>query len=382
MPSKPYRIGDRKLWYIRVELSPDPDGKRRQRTLSGTTRKEVTAKQIALLRELATGTALEPSTLTTGAYLARWLEEVVRPNKAVRTYEIRESLVRVHIAPALGPVLLTKLQPAHISAMLAAIQRDGSAKTALDVRTTLRIALEHAVRKWQLIPQNVADRVDPPRYEPPPVALWDEAQLAHFLAHNTGRRYSALYRLALDTGLRQAEILGLRWADLDPARGFLTVRRQSQRTTTAGFVTKTTKGKRGRSVALVAGTLAALQAHRVAQAAEREAAGAVWVEEDRIFPSRTGGPQPRESLHDDWTRTIRGLGLPHITFHVLRHLHATYLLLEGVHPRIVADRLGHASTAITLEVYSHIMPSMQVQAAEAFERAMARMTAPARTPEK
>ncbi len=381
MASKPYKIPGRDLWYCRIELPSAPDGKRRQRTLSGATRREVTGKQIALLRELATGTALEPSTLTTGAYLTRWVEEVVRPTRAVRTYEIRESIIRVHLIPALGSVLLTKLQPAHVSAMLAAIQRDKSAKTALDVRTVLHTALDHAVGKWQLLSQNVVDRVEPPRYEPPPVALWNEEQLAHFLAHNGGRRYSALYRLALDTGLRQAEILGLRWADLDPARGFLTVRRQSQRTTTAGFVTKVTKGKRGRSVALVAGTLAALAMHRATQAIERERAGTNWVEEDRIFSGRTGGPQPRENVHDDWTRTIKGLGLPHITFHVLRHLHATYLLLEGVHPRIVADRLGHASTAITMNTYSHVFPAMQVQAAEAFERAMGRMIAPRETPE-
>jgi len=382
MPSKPYKIPGRDLWYCRVELAPDPDGKRRQRTLSGATRKEVAAKQIALLRELATGTALEPSTLTTGAYLTRWVEEVVKPSRAVRTYEIRESIIRVHLIPALGSVLLTKLQPAHVSAMLAAIQRDKSAKTALDVRTVLHTALDHAVGKWQLLSQNVVDRVEPPRYEPPPVALWNEEQLAHFLAHNSGRRYSALYRVALDTGLRQGEILGLLWADVDMARALLAVQRQSQRTTTAGFATKITKGKRGRTVALAAGTLAALEDHRAAQAIERQAAGVAWVEENRIFPNRTGGPQPRENVHDDWTRTIRQLGLPHITFHVLRHLHATYLLLEGVHPRIVADRLGHASTAITMNVYSHVLVGMQVQAAEAFERAMGRMTPRPETPEK
>ena len=382
MPSKPYRIGDRKLWYIRVELSPDPDGKRRQRTLSGATRKEVTAKQLALLRELATGTALEPSTLTTGAYLTRWVEEVVRPSRAVRTYEQRESIVRLHLIPALGSVLLTKLTPAHVSAMLAAIQRDGgSAKTALDVRTVLHTALNHAVRKWQLLPLNVVDRVDPPRYEPAPPDLWNEEQLRHFLANNRGYRHSVLYRLALDTGLRQAELLGLRWADLDPAHRLLSVRRQSIKTLTRGYITTPTKGRRGRSVTLTPGTVAALREHRATQDAERAAAGATWRDEDRIFPNRTGGPQSKENVHDTWTRTIRTLGLPHIKFHSLRHLHATYLLLEGIHPKVVADRLGHANTGITMNIYSHVTSGLQEQAAAAFARAMERVGGAPETPE-
>ncbi len=373
MPSKPYRIAGRKLWYGRVEIGTSPEGKRRVRTLSGATRKEVTAKQIALLRELATGTALEPSTLTTGDYLTRWVEEVVRPTKAVRTYENRASLIRLHLIPALGPILLTKLQPAHVSAMLAALQRDRSAKTALDARTVLHTALTHAVRKWQLLPLNVVDRVDPPRYEPEPPTLWDEGQLRHFLAHNRGYRHSVLYRLALDTGLRQAELLGLRWADVDLAHRLLSVRRQSIKTLTQGYITTPTKGRRGRSVTLTPGTVVALREHRAVQDAARATVGAAWRDEDRIFPNRTGGPQSKENVHDTWTRTIRKLGLPHIKFHSLRHLHATYLLLEGIHPKIVADRLGHANTAITMEIYSHITSGMQEKAAESFERAMRRV---------
>ncbi|HEY8598332.1 MAG TPA: site-specific integrase [Thermomicrobiales bacterium] len=295
MPQKPYRIPGRALWYIRIELPPSPDGKSRQRTVSGVTRKEVVEKQVALLRELHAGTALEPSTLTVGEYLTRWVEEVVRPSRAVRTYEGRESMIRLHLIPHLGGVLLAKLQPAHISAMLAAIQRDKSAKTALDSRTVLHTALNHAVRKWQLLPQNPVDRVDPPRYEPEPPALWDEAQLRRFLAGNRDYRHSVLYRLALDTGLRQAELLGLRWADVDLAHRLLSVRRQSIKTQTQGYITTPTKGRRGRSVALTPGTVAALVAHRAAQDAERAAAGAAWRDEDRIFPNRTGGRSRRRT---------------------------------------------------------------------------------------
>ena len=376
MPAKPFRKPGRNRWYVAVELPNDPTtGKRRQRTLTGATRREVVDKQVALLRELATGTSLEPTTLTVGVFLDRWLEEVVKPGRSVRTYEVTESHVRVHLKPALGGILLAKLQPAHVTALLAKIQAAGrSPKTAINVRMTLHTALEHARLKWRLVRENIVDLVDRPLYEPVPADLWSEEELACFLDAVAGRRFEAFYRLALNTGMREAELLGLRWADVDVARGRLSVRRQTIRTLTEGSVEQVPKGKRARNITLTPGTVAVLEARRGRLRAERDAAGAAWRDEGRVFPNGTGGPLARETVYHDWLRTIRRHDLPHMVLHGMRHLHATYLLLEGVHPKIVADRLGHSSTSVTTETYSHVTPNMQREAADAFDRALDRAT--------
>lgn len=357
MPGKPFRRNAG--WAVVVERERGPDGERRQRWLTGRTRREVEDKQAKLPREIRTGTDLDPTHLTVGHYLAHWLETVARPRLSIRGYESYERVARVHLIPALGAVPLARLGPAHLTRLYADLLDAGrAAKTIATIHGVLHAALEEAVR-WQRVPRNVADVARPPRAERVPADLWDRPTLARFLAALAGQRFEALYLVALGTGMRQGELLGLRWRNVALDRGALAVREQLLSTRGRGRVVGVPKGRRARTISLDVDTIAVLRAHQARRVAARLALGAAWRDGDLVFPGEAGGPLPVPTLRSDWERRIARRGLPPMPFHGLRHLHATMLLEAGVHPKVVADRLGHSTTAITLEVYSHVTPTIQ-----------------------
>jgi len=365
MVAKPFKRGSR--WCVVVELGKDPvTGKRRQQWVYGATRKEVQEAQVKLLRERDTGTSLDPTRLTVAEYLAHWLETVVRPNKAILTYERYEAITRNHLVPAFGTVPLAKLAPAHLAKLYADLDHLGYARnTVRGVHGCAHAALSKAVQ-WRMIVQNPADLVDKPAIDATPATIWDAPTLAEFLDLIRGRRFEPLYLLALNTGLRAGELLGLRWSDLDLARALLTLSRQQIRSTRFGHLDTPTKGKRARAIALTAETITTLRAHKIRQVEDRLAAGPSWQDENRIFPNGTGGALSERTIRGDWVSSLKRWGLAPMHFHGLRHLHATYLLIAGVHPKVVSERLGHSTTAITMETYSHVTPGLQQSAAEDF----------------
>lgn len=372
MPGKPFRRNAG--WAVVVERERGPDGERRQRWLTGRTRREVEDKQAKLPREIRTGTDLDPTRLTVGHYLAHWLETVARPRLSIRGYESYERVARVHLIPALGTVPLARLGPAHLTRLYADLLDAGrAAKTIATIHGVLHAALEEAVR-WQRVPRNVADVARPPRAERVPADLWDRPTLARFLAALAGQRFEALYLVALGTGMRQGELLGLRWRNVALDRGALAVREQLLSTRGRGRVVGVPKGRRARTISLDVDTIAVLRAHQARRVAARLALGAAWRDGDLVFPGEAGGPLPVPTLRSDWERRIARQPSPPMPFHGLRHLHATMLLEAGVHPKVVADRLGHSTTAITLEVYSHVTPTIQRGAAEAIGVALRAVT--------
>lgn len=376
MPGKPFRRG--REWYVVVEGPRDPTRlddkgrpKRAQVWLHAPTRREVIDLQTKALREIATGTALDPTKVSVAEYLAHWLETVVRPGLAILTYERHEATIRNHLVPALGGVPLTKLSAAHLAKLYGDLREQGyAANTIRNVHGCLHAALTRAVQ-WRMIPFNPADQIDKPRADGTPPPLWDEDALARFLDLIPGRRFAPHYLVTLNTGMRMGEVLGLHWADLDLARGRLALQRQQITSRRFGRMETPTKGRRARAITLTAETVAALRAHRKAQAEERLAAGPTWQDGDRVFPNGTGGPLSERTIKADWDRSLSRWDLPPMRFHGLRHLHATYLLVAGVHPKVVSERLGHATTAITMERYSHVTPSLQEGAAEAFAATLA-----------
>ncbi len=376
MVGKPFKRGKR--WCVVVEMGRDPvTDKRRQQFVYGSTRKEVEAEQVRLLRERDTGTMIDPTTLTVGQYLDHWLAIAIEGQRAVRTHETYGQVIRNHLSPAFGTVPLAKLLPAHLATLYARLRKEGRAPTTvLAIHAVLHNALKQAVR-WQMLPRNVAEVVKPPHSASPAPVLWDEATLARFLERVRGRRLEALYVLTLNTGMRQGELLGLRWmdGDLDGTPPALAVRRQQVATKRSGRLITAPKGKRARPIVLTAATVAALRDHRQRQDAERVAAGSAWQGTDIVFANPTGGAMAPRTLDQDWRLSLQRWGLPHMKFHGLRHLHATYPLLQGVHPKIVSERLGHATTALTMEIYSHVTPTMQAEAALAFDERLAAVLA-------
>jgi integrase len=365
-----------KSWQVRVDLGPDPvTGKRRQGSKTFRTRKEAEIELARWLREIDTGTALDPSRMTFGEFLDHWLEEHLRHRLRPSTFNSYRAQVRLHIRPVLGGTPMQKLQPMQIQALYAAKltgeRADGresglSPKSVRYLHGIIHQALDQALQ-WQMVTRNIADSVTPPRTRQPRIQTWDADEVRRFLEAAEGDTYGPLWILALGTGMRRGELLGLRWQDLDLAGARLHVR---QCLVEIGGVPtlqepKTASGRR--VVALPPSVTDTLRAHRTSQLEQRLAIGSAWQDHDLVIAKDDGSPVTPGNVNRHLNRIARKAGVPRIRFHDLRHTHATLLLRQRVHPKIVSERLGHATIAMTLDTYSHVLPDMQEQAATEFE---------------
>jgi integrase len=312
--------------------------------------------------------------LTVGAYLADWLAHVrtrVRPT----TYEGYEVLIRLHIAPTLGSALLSDVGPLDVQRLYGRLLAPGGARalsagTVLNAHLVLTQALGQAVR-WGLVGTNPAAGAQPPRPRRAELHSVDAELAAKILEAATGSEIELPVALAIGTGMRRGEILALRWADVDAARETAYVRRTLQPTAT-GLVFSEPKTRRSkRSVALPRFLEPLFERQLRAQEGRRELAAEHWQDLDLIVDSGLGEPINPDSFSSAWRRLVKERGFPHVRFHDLRHAHATLMLLKGVHPKIVSERLGHASIGITLDTYSHVLPSMQSEAAAAVDELFA-----------
>jgi integrase len=252
------------------------------------------------------------------------------------------------------------------------LEAGSSARTVRYVHTTLHKALKQAVMDG-LIPRNATEAVKPPQPSREEMRPLTPEQAKQFLqtAAETEDRLEALYVLAIHPGLRQGELLGLKWDDVDLEDGSLQVRRTL--TITKGgpvFTSPKTTGSR-RSVKLTSGAIEVLKSHLERQLAEIDRVGSLWSENGLIFASETGEPINRHNLtRRSFKPLLKQAGLPEVRFHDLRHTCATLLLTRNVNPKIVSEMLGHSTIAITLDTYSHVLPNMRDQAAAAMEEAL------------
>jgi integrase len=356
-------------WMSRYTVQT-PAGRKRK-VLYAKSQAEARRKLTEALADRDRGLTYDAEGLTVEGYLARWLKDSVRGSVKATTYQSYGSLVRLHVCPTLGGTKLTALTPAHVQTLYRRKLDEGLApKTVKHIHTTLHRALKQAVR-WSLVPRNAAAEVDPPRVQTPEMCPLSPVQARTLLQAARGNRLEALYVLAVTTGMRQGELLGLAWEDLDPEVGVVRVRRTLTLAKGGPRLTEPkTRGSR-RSIRLTASAVEALERHRVRQDSEGAAAGDRWNDWDLVFCTRPGTPIRRDNLHDKhWKPLLRRAGLPDIRFHDLRHTCATLLLTKGVHPKIVSEMLGHSSIAITLDTYSHVIPGMGDVAASAMEDAL------------
>lgn len=359
-------------WVAIVELPPDVvTGKRQQRWVTCGSRKEADRTVTKLLRELDT-TGVAPTGTTLNDFLTRYVDTVTALHAEPNTLRTYRSRIRNHIAPRIGHITLDKLTPAHLAGMYAAMAAAGaSSRTIRHCHAILHVALQQALL-WGEVYRNVVDMVKGPTVRQKRWAVWTNAQAVTFLNAIEADRLVALYHVAIATGMRQGELLGLKWADVDWLRGSLEVQRSITRDGTVQRE-KDTKTEAGRRlIAVGPETLTILRAHKTRQDGERDAAGKAWAEKDLIFCRLDGGYYSDTTLRWQWRKTVKRLGLPTMRFHDLRHFHATLLLRAGVHPAIVAQRLGHASVAVTMNVYSHVTPDMQSAAVDAVSAALAK----------
>lgn len=347
------------------------NGVRKRVTRTASSQRDANAKRLALLRDIEQGINIGAERQTVGEYLDAWLKDVVVVRRRPKTAYNYTSLIRTHITPALGRVQLDKLTAQQIARFLEAKARDGYAPRTLRLlHTILRSALKQAV-KWELVPKNVAMLVDAPPIERYTPAIWSPDDARRFLTAMRGQPCEALYLLALATGMRQGELLGLRWQDLDLDAGVLTVRHTLE--VTAGpwklAEPKTRSGRR--TIALPPMVCAALRVHRVQQLETRLAHADGWQEHDLVFPATYGQAMHPSSIREQFRRLLGELGLPVIRFHDLRHSCASLLFLQGVHPKVVQEQLGHSSMHITMDTYSHVLPPIMRETAGLMERLLA-----------
>ncbi|MFC1907214.1 tyrosine-type recombinase/integrase [Chloroflexota bacterium] len=351
-------------WTIVIPLGLDPvTGKRRQRwfTIRGS-KHDAERRLRELLTEFEQGTLVKPSKLTLGQYFLRWLEDYVWPNLAPRTAEGYEHIINKYLIPNLGQLPLTGLKPEHLQKYYGDRLAHGlSPRTVRHHHVTLRGALQMAVKR-EILARNPADATDPPRFARPEMHIIGEDDIEKLLQATEQTEYFPLIFLALSTGLRRSELLGLRWCDVDLLLCQAHITRSLHRLRTGETVCRPTKtAKSRRSVALSPATVQVLREYKEKQESEMLHAGKLLQEDTLLFP------WPPDTVTHAWVKLARRIGLKGVRFHDLRHSHASLLLRQNVHPAIVQQRLGHASISTTIDVYSHIMPGLQAAAANGFD---------------
>ena len=360
-------------WQLRYETAPDAAGFRKQvaETVRGTRKKAESALR-ERLAQIENGGFVTKSEQTVAQFLDHWLDTYAATNTRLRTQMGYRSNIRRYIVPEIGHVKLQVLQPRHIQEIYAGLLDRGlSERTVRHVHVLLKGALSHAV-KWGLLTRNPSDATTPPRPKDKEMEMWDVATLQAFLATANKSRYANIYHLAILTGMRRSELLGVGWSAVDLDNCKLMVARTLQRITGMGLVEdrpKTPKSRR--SIALSPEGIALLLRIRAQQAERRLAAGPVWQDQGYVFTQDDGTPIDPDRLSRDFARVVREPGLPHLTVKGLRHAHATLLLSSDVHPKIVSERLGHSNISVTMDIYSHVLPGMQERAALALDQTLA-----------
>lgn len=335
------------------------------KSIYGKTQKEVREKLQALREDVRKGVPVASEKPTLGQFLDGWLEDTVKKQNRPRTHESYQSLVRLHIKPALGKRPLAKLSPQEVQAFMNDKQDAGlSPRTVQYLRAVLRRALGQAV-KWGLAPRNVAALTDPPRIEREEVAVWTPDEARAFLKDIRGHRLEALYTVALAIGLRQGEALGLRWSDVDLDAGVVRVRVQLQFIDKKFRLVEPKTAQSRRTISLPPFAVTALREHRARQLQDRLLAGEGWQGETwgLVFMTKRGTPLDGKNVTHRFQDWLKRQNLPRMRFHDLRHACASLLLAQGVHPRVVMEILGHTQIGMTMNTYSHVIPALQQEAA-------------------
>ncbi len=367
---------------IVLNLGIDPStGKRRQQWVSVKGTKRDAEKRLAdLLHQIDTGIFMKPGKTTLREFLERWLKDYVWPDLGPRTAEGYESMMRCHIVPKLGKILLNQLKPEHIQKYYSYCLSEGryDGKGGLNPLTVrhhhmaLHRALQMAV-KWGVIINNPADAIDPPRFQRSEIRIMSEDDIGAFLEAAKFTPYYAIFYLALSTGMRRSELLALRWSDVDLLMGQISVNRSLHHLRDRSLVFRAPKTARGRrTIALPPSAALVLKEHKERQGDMHLALGTLPQESGLIFSQPDGAPMLPDTVSHAWSKLARRLGLGATRLHDARHTHASLMLKQGIHPKVVQERLGHASIQTTLDTYSHVAPGLQEAAALRFDEALNR----------
>jgi integrase len=385
-------------WQVRVRVGALPDGKPDLITRTFKKRGAASDYLTKTRQDRADGKVVRESKLTLNQFLDKWLVSAGQSVR-VQTAESYAWSLEHYVRPALGGKRLDQVTPLVIQSHFQALAeevftrrvrapkaktgrgeaKEGapafitreyrlSARTVRYAQSVLSAALKQAVR-WHILAYNPAadvDKIRQPRREMQALGAEDAKR---FLAAIEGTRHEALFKLALFTGMRPGEYLGLRWEDLNLKKGAVTVQRALVKTTDGYRLDEPKTDRSRRTIPIPASVVEALRRHKTEQLEERLRLGGTWEQPDLVFTNELGGFLERQNLlHRHFRKALKVAGLP-ITLRLydLRHTAATLLLAAGIHPKVASERLGHASITMTLDTYSHVMPNMQREASDKME---------------
>jgi integrase len=371
MPATGDRITKRKDGLFQgMYTAQTPDGPKRK-YVYGRKYGDTQRKLAEAMGDAARGIVVDDNNLTVSEYLDRFLEDVQRGSVRASTYSRDKYLITNHVKPALGRVKLKNLGAMHLQRLYREKQDAGlSASTVQKIHHILHKALAQAVR-WDLIVRNPTDNVKAPTPAPKEMHPLSASEARKILETAGGDRLEALYVLAIHTGMRRGELLGLKWADVNLENATVRVRRTLTRKGT-GYVLGEPKTKHSRrTVRLTQKAAEALRSHRAQQAKEKLRAGGLYQDQGLVFAGARGGIiNPSNLRNRSFAPLLAKAGLPRITFNDLRHTCASLLFQQNVHPKFVQELLGHASVSITLDTYSHMLPGMGGETAVAMDEAL------------
>jgi integrase len=373
-------------WRAALSLGNDTHGKRIRKIFTEATRHEVADALTKALRDRQQGLPVNIDKQTVGQFLRHWLSEVIKHQVRPRTFKTYSCQVNYHIVPAIGEIKLGKLAAQNVREFLNAKMGSGlSPQTTKSLLVVLRSALAVAVKDGQL-PRNVASLVDPPRVPRRQMKAFTPTEARAFLSAVAGDRLEAVYTVAVALGMRQGEILGLRWRDVDLATGMLTVRAALQRIDKKLTEVEPKSTSSHRPIHLPATCLSALIRHKAKQEQERQWAGSRWKDAGYVFTTRVGTAIDARDLLRNYFRITRPkakpgeepvkLPFPAIRFHDLRHSCATILLAQGVSPKYISELLGHSQVSFTMQVYAHAIPEVQKAVADKMDAILTAVATP------
>ncbi len=361
-----------------ISMGRDPNtGAKKQywETIRGT-KKDAETRLNELLHQHDKGAFVRPSNLTVADLFEQWLRDYAISNVRPRTYDRYAEIIRVHLIPAFGSLPLKSLQPSHVQTYYGKALKSGrhngngglSARTVYHHHRLLYSVLKYAV-KHNILARNIAEAVDPPRPEPKEIATTDAEGLIKLLEAVHGTPYYTIFYTAAYTGLRRSEILALRWQHVNLEMCTLSVVDTLHQLHNGEFDIGQPKSKRGKRLVSLSPSLAVLlREHKAEQEAIREQLGLPKIQpSDLVFSQPDGSFIRPDSITAKFGNVANSIGLENLSFHDLRHTHATLMMQQGIHPKIVSERLGHSSIALTLDTYSHVMPGLQEAAAKAFD---------------
>jgi integrase len=371
-------------WTIIFNLGRDPaTGKRKQQwvTVRGT-KKQAETRLAELLNQMDTGGFIKPTKETFGSFLQRYLDDYISTQIRATTLEAYQQRGK-HLIDGLGHIPVSELREEHIHKYYREKSKTLSPGTLIKHHNLLRSALSQGVI-WRTLTRNVAEAVKPPKVSRKEMRALTGPEVHRMLEACEDTAWHSIFHTLTWTGLRRSELLGLRWKDVDLILASLRVVQSVQRLNTGEFIVQEPKTASGRrTIALSPASCLVLREHREKQEADATLLGRQLAEDDLVFSHPDGSPRDPSTLTLAFRRLTRRVGLDGVRLHDLRHTMASLYLEQGVNPKTVAERLGHASVTITLDLYSHCLPGVQEAAAVQFDTAMeqAKSTSAKVTPE-